>query len=170
MLLLSTSSSSSSSVKYFKKNRYFRAYLANEDGTRKGEDVDISVHCDVNIFEWLVIICWSIDALMHCCNTYTHNNQMLNNYNLFYHLFFSYVLLSFIIIIIIIITIIIKVGFMQTPNTPPVLDTSSVVSILISAEFLEMEKLVNHCLNFMSGHLDEVAPPSSFSYIEFHIE
>ena len=57
--------------------------------------MDISVHCDVHIFEWLM--------------------QYINQ-----------------------------------PDKPPRLDAAAVVSILISSDFLEMEKLVKHCLFFMS--------------------
>ena len=64
--------------------RYFRTYLTSPTG----EEVDISVHCDVHIFEWLV-------------------------------------------------------QYMENPTVPPKLDTASVVSILISSEFLEMDRLVH---------------------------
>ena len=38
----------------------------------------------------------------------------------------------------------------------PPLDASSVVSILISSEFLEMANLVEHCLKFMAAHVGEI--------------
>jgi hypothetical protein len=31
--------------------KYFEKYLS---GTNKVDDIDISVHCDINIFEWLI--------------------------------------------------------------------------------------------------------------------
>ncbi|KAJ8614539.1 hypothetical protein CTAYLR_000838 [Chrysophaeum taylorii] len=77
--------------------KYFQSYLG--DGT--GEDIDISVHCDVHIFEWLV-------------------------------------------------------QWIHSPERPPPLDVSSVVSILISSEFLEMDRLVEHCLRFIAARVDEI--------------
>jgi hypothetical protein len=65
--------------------KYFRAYLTSPPG----EEVDISVHCDVHIFEWLV-------------------------------------------------------KYIEAPGAPPRLDAASVVSILISSDFLEMDRLVHH--------------------------
>ena len=90
--------------------RYFRAYLPEENspaipadrrGASAPEDVDISVHCDVHIFEWLV-------------------------------------------------------KYIEAPLAPPRLDAASVVSILISSDFLEMERLVAQCLRFMAVRLPEI--------------
>ena len=67
-------------VVLLREMRYFRSYLGGGDAC---EDIDISVHCDVHIFEWLV-------------------------------------------------------QWIHSPNKPPPLDASSVVSILISSELLEM--------------------------------
>ena len=79
--------------------KYFQSYLGGDSGSF--DDIDISVHCDVHIFEWLV-------------------------------------------------------QWIHSPLRPPPLDSSSVVSILISSEFLEMERLVEHCLRFMAKHIDEI--------------
>jgi hypothetical protein len=85
--------------------RYFRTYLTSP----LGEEVDISVHCDVHIFEWLV-------------------------------------------------------QYMENPTLPPKLDTASVVSILISSEFLEMDRLVHvWCVRICSRkacHIIIVVAPS----------
>lgn len=78
--------------------KYFRTYLT---GSSTYDDIDISVHCDVHIFEWLV--------------KYIHH-----------------------------------------PEKPPQLDTSSVVSILISSDFLEMDRLVERCLRFMRSHINDI--------------
>jgi hypothetical protein len=78
--------------------KYFRTYLTV---TSAFDDIDISVHCDVHIFEWLV-------------------------------------------------------KYIHQPQKPPSLDSRSVVSILISADFLEMERLVKQCLAFMRGHINEI--------------
>ena len=85
-------------VVLLREMRYFRSYLG---GGGACEDIDISVHCDVHIFEWLV-------------------------------------------------------QWIHSPNKPPPLDASSVVSILISSEFLEMANLVEHCLKFMAAHVGEI--------------
>lgn len=77
--------------------RYFRNYLTNHTAY----DIDISVHCDVLIFEWLI-------------------------------------------------------RYIHQPEQPPPLDSSSVVSLLISSEFLEMEELIDLCLQYMSGHMNEI--------------
>ena len=82
-----------------KHMRYFERFLAeNENGY---DDIDISVHCDVEIFEWLM--------------TYIHE-----------------------------------------PDLPPSLDKSIVVSILISSEFLQMDALVDVCLEHIAASLGEI--------------
>jgi hypothetical protein len=78
--------------------KYFEKFLKeNEAGY---DDIDISVHCDVEIFEWLM--------------TYIHE-----------------------------------------PDKPPQLEKAIVVSILISSDFLQMDKLVEHCLVHISNNLNE---------------
>ena len=82
-----------------KHMRYFERFLAeNENGY---DDIDISVHCDVEIFEWLM-------------------------------------------------------SFIHEPDKPPVLDKAIVVSILISSEFLQMETLVDLCLDHIAASLGEI--------------
>ena len=78
--------------------RYFSSYLT---GKNAYEDVDISVHCDVHIFEWLV--------------RYIHN-----------------------------------------ASDPPALAVNSVVSILISSDFLQMATLSSNCLDFIASHFNEI--------------
>lgn len=78
--------------------KYFKSYLSSAGSL---DDVDISVHCDVEIFEWLM--------------QYIHD--------------------SF---------------------DPPKLDKAIVVSILISSEFLQMEPLVEVCLQYTATHLNEI--------------
>lgn len=79
--------------------KYFESFLAeNENGY---DDIDISVHCDVEIFEWLM-------------------------------------------------------SYIHEPNAPPNLDKTMVVSILISSEFLQMDVLVDVCLQHISCNLTEI--------------
>ncbi len=65
------------------------------------EDLDISVHCDIQIFEWLM-------------------------------------------------------KYLQHPAQISKLDITNVISILISAEYLQMPKLVEECVGFIRDHLLEV--------------
>lgn len=82
-----------------KHMKYFERFLAeNENGY---DDIDISVHCDVEIFEWLM-------------------------------------------------------SFIHEPDKPPVLEKSIVVSILISSEFLQMEPLVDLCLEHIAENLNDI--------------
>jgi hypothetical protein len=79
--------------------KYFERFLAeNENGY---DDIDISVHCDVEIFEWLM--------------TYIHE-----------------------------------------PEKPPELEKSIVVSILISSEFLQMDVLVDICLEHIAESINDI--------------
>ena len=77
---------------------YFTPYLADE---RRFEEIDISVHCDVHIFEWLM-------------------------------------------------------EYIHQPAKPPLLDPGSVISVLISADFLQMRPLANHCIEYLRSTLPEV--------------
>ena len=72
-------------------------------GSASGEkaEVDISVHCDIQIFEWLM-------------------------------------------------------RYARAPGTPPPLTAASVVSILVSSDFLEMDGLVELCLDFVRQHMHEI--------------
>ena len=45
--------------------------------------------------------------------------------------------------------------YIHQPDTPPSLDCGSVVSILISADFLQMDHLVSLCLEFVHAHASE---------------
>ena len=63
--------------------KYFESYLSSSN---QYDDIDISVHCDVYIFEWLM-------------------------------------------------------RFINQPKNPPELNCKSAVSILISSEFLRMQRL-----------------------------
>jgi hypothetical protein len=82
-----------------KHMKYFEKFLAeNENGY---DDIDISVHCDVEIFEWLM--------------TYIHE-----------------------------------------PDKPPKIEKSIIVSILISSEFLQMDALVDLCVQQVAGNLSEI--------------
>eukprot|EP00405_Crypthecodinium_cohnii_P011727 CAMPEP_0206427768 /NCGR_PEP_ID=MMETSP0324_2-20121206/5242_1 /ASSEMBLY_ACC=CAM_ASM_000836 /TAXON_ID=2866 /ORGANISM="Crypthecodinium cohnii, Strain Seligo" /LENGTH=611 /DNA_ID=CAMNT_0053893121 /DNA_START=301 /DNA_END=2133 /DNA_ORIENTATION=- len=78
--------------------KYFEAHLANVSDS---DDVDISVHCDVNTFEWLA-------------------------------------------------------EYMTNPRKVESLDANSVVSVLISSEFLQMPHLVEACVAYLESSLNRV--------------
>eukprot|EP00736_Rhodelphis_marinus_P004435 Rmarinus@m.7656 len=78
--------------------KYFSSYFS---GSLSSEDIDISVHCDVTIFEWLM-------------------------------------------------------KYLNEKDSPPKLDASNVVSILISSDFLKMARLVEDCIQFVHEHLNEI--------------
>lgn len=79
--------------------KYFEHFLVETEAGY--EDIDISVHCDIDIFEWLM--------------AYIHN-----------------------------------------PSSPPVMDKTIVISILISSDFLQIEQLVDLCLHFVAGNLSDI--------------
>lgn len=83
-------------IKYMK---YFENFLSE---TENGyEDIDISVHCDIDIFEWLM-------------------------------------------------------AYIHSPNNPPKMDKSIVISILISSDFLQIDSLIDLCLEFVANNLNEI--------------
>eukprot|EP00826_Nyctotherus_ovalis_P061252 TRINITY_DN8699_c0_g2_i3.p1 TRINITY_DN8699_c0_g2~~TRINITY_DN8699_c0_g2_i3.p1 ORF type:complete len:485 (+),score=134.76 TRINITY_DN8699_c0_g2_i3:536-1990(+) len=86
-----------SQMKYFEKFQ-----PVNSSGSTALEDLDISVHCDIQIFEWLM--------------KYLQHPQM------------------------------------QTKS----LEVANVISILISAEYLQMPRLVESCIEFVKSNLGEV--------------
>jgi len=83
--------------------KYFADYLSSD--ADKWEDVDISVHCDVHIFDWLI--------------RYVKHGAELN-------------------------------------DEKPKLEHSNVISILISSDFLKMEKLVEECIRYCYRNITEI--------------
>ncbi|GLH12034.1 Uncharacterized protein GBIM_16705, partial [Gryllus bimaculatus] len=85
-------------------------YFAEVTTGQKLEDMDISVHCDITIFDWL----------MRWVKKDT-----------------------------------------QPIETWPTLDPSNVVPILVSAAFLQMDPLLQDCLNFCQQHMNEIVKAST---------
>ncbi|XP_046386590.1 SANT and BTB domain regulator of class switch recombination isoform X2 [Ischnura elegans] len=85
-------------------------YFAEVTTGQKLEDMDISVHCDLNIFDWLMR--W------------------------------------------------VKKDSLPEDNWPH-LEASNVVSILVSASFLQMDPLENDCLNFLYKNANDILKTSS---------
>jgi len=81
--------------------KYFERYLTEATAV---EDIDISVHCDIKIFEWLM--------------------RYLKPQG--------------------------------KAEERPQLDIKNVISILISSEFLQMESLVDQCLDFILENIESV--------------
>ncbi|GMH66651.1 hypothetical protein TrRE_jg4022 [Triparma retinervis] len=91
-----------------KHMKYFKSYIPDQEVpdpdngvVAEADDIDISVHCDIYIFEFLV-------------------------------------------------------DYMKSPRIAPKFETSSVVSILISSEFLQMDELVVKCLRFIAQNLGAI--------------
>ena len=85
--------------------KYFNEYLSSE--TQLWDEIDISVHCDVPVFEWLIRYAKRGMTEGPCGES------------------------------------------LDEPLTVPSLDVSTVVSILISSDFLKMDTLVSHTrMNF----------------------
>ncbi|CAF1901250.1 unnamed protein product [Rotaria magnacalcarata] len=81
--------------------RYFADYLKDEPD--QAEEVDISVHCDLDIFQWLM--------------------SFVNR---------------------------------RSATTEPDLEPRIAVSILISSDFLKMDKLVRETLDYIHSHMNEI--------------
>jgi hypothetical protein len=48
------------------------------------------------------------------------------------------------------------IKYLNEPGCPPPLDTTNVISILISSQFLKMSSLVDMCLAYVCGNLNEI--------------
>ena len=92
---------------------YFAEHLSS-DAPQPWDEVDISVHCDIPVFEWLMRYAKRGLYSGPCGETLTE------------------------------------------PLATPTLEVDNIVSILISSEFLRMEKLVEECLDYCSRHLSAV--------------
>lgn len=92
--------------------RYFADYLTSE--AQLWDEVDISVHCDIAVFEWLM--------------KYAKQGQLSGPCG----------------------------EELTQPLPPPVLDVNNTISILISSEFLKMDRLVEDCLEYCHDHMSAV--------------
>ena len=91
---------------------YFSDYLSSE--AQLWDEVDISVHCDINVFEWLM--------------RYTKQGLLSGPSG----------------------------EELTRPLPPPQLEVGNAVSILISSEFLKMDRLVEKCLVFCHDNMSAV--------------
>jgi len=118
-------------MKYMK---YFEKYLT--EGTQNN-DIDISVHCDIKIFEWLVKYLKQKErtpeneafAAKHCQYRKKTEEERQRD----------------------------KEESEKMPaNCQPVLDLKNVISILISSDFLQMKDLVQECISYVVSNLHDV--------------
>ena len=101
---------------------YFADYLSSE--AQLWDEVDISVHCDIHVFEWLMRYVKQGLLTDPCGNELTE------------------------------------------PLPPPALQVENTVSILISSDFLKMDRLVEECLNFCHENASAiVASPCNMACI-----
>ena len=109
--------------------KYFQKYL---DESTKTSEVDISVHCDIKIFEWLLKYMNFKDKQSDCVFGAKHlqyrkktDDERLREKE-------------------------------QVDSEQPVLDLKNVISILISSDFLGMELLVRECISYVVSNLHDV--------------
>jgi len=108
--------------------RYFEQYLKED---KSGDQLDISVHCDVKIFEWLmkyVDYFQNVAVYGNIIQLYKVNYQIVTTDNL--------------------------------PGTvnirAPELDQKTCISIFISADFLKIEKLLKETSQYICNNLTEI--------------
>ena len=111
--------------------KYFEKYLT--DATN-ADDIDISVHCDIKIFEWLLKYIKYREKLMGPLNTsfvarHIQYKKKTDEEKRFAN---------------------------PDYDEQPHLDLKNVVSILISSDFLQMQQLVNECISYVVSNLHDV--------------
>ena len=103
------------------------------------DEIDISIHCDAVIFEWLLNYIMSMEEYekkqsngkpnaangwsltVQKCEPQENKGSAIQNYN------------------------------------GPKLDIKNAVTILISADFLKIDRLVKECLEFFVDHIEEIS-------------
>ena len=108
--------------------KYFEKHLQSSESN---DDIDISVQCDVQIFEWLL--------------NYIENDerQESGNDNIKFY------------------EVVMKEGdgYKIVPSSKrkkPVFEISNAISILISSDYLKMNKLVDEALDFFIENINEL--------------
>jgi len=108
--------------------KYFEKHLKSTEST---DDIDISVHCDVIIFEWLL-------------NYIEHEEKIeLKDDNIKFY------------------DVVVKEGedFKVVPSNKrkrPIFEIGNAISILISSDYLKMNKLVDECLDYFISNINEI--------------
>ena len=124
--------------------KYFEKYLTEASSV---DDIDISVHCDIKIFEWLIKylhqkeklaktaakngVAPNIFAAKHIpYKKRTSEERQLEKLQ--------------------------DLEDAKNIQIQPVLDLKNVISILISSDFLQMQELVNECISYVISNLHDV--------------
>lgn len=114
------------------------AYSTASAGTlakKSLDEIDISVHCDINIFDWLMRYVKRHYPHLIEKNITTPTNKNLNETQ----------------------NKIIYASDGQTPvYVEPLLDSNNAVSILLSSDFLIMHELVDKCVLFIAKNLENI--------------
>ena len=116
--------------------KYFEKYLS--DGNASSE-IDISVHCDIKIFEWLMKYLRHTEKLkkqkykgfVAKHNQYKKKSDEERKKEK-------------------------ELEILHPSDLQPVLDLKNVISILISSDFLKMKELVEECVCYVISNLHDV--------------
>jgi hypothetical protein len=103
--------------------KYFEKYLTEATSV---DDIDISVHCDIKIFEWLMKYLKQKDQGGEVAKLPSSNSLGIGQ------------------------------GTTSGDEVGPKLDIKNVISILISSDFLQMKGLVQECIDFVIENLHDV--------------
>mmetsp|Transcript_31713 Transcript_31713/g.36211 ORF Transcript_31713/g.36211 Transcript_31713/m.36211 type:complete len:125 (+) Transcript_31713:88-462(+) len=111
-----------------KHMKYFEKHLKDTECT---DDIDISVHCDVLIFEWLL-------NFIENDEKEEQGNENIKFYD-----------------------VVVKDGDSFKPvhtnrRRKPVFEIGNAISILISSDYLRMNKLVDCCLDYFVQNINEI--------------
>lgn len=128
-------------LKYMK---YFEKHLKATEST---EDIDISVHCDVVIFEWLLNYIEQEERK-------ETKDENIKFYDVVIKEGENY-----------------KIDTNHTKRRKPVFEIGNAISILISSDYLKMNKLVDECLDYFIEKINDIIRlPIDMSCIASHLQ
>lgn len=108
--------------------KYFEKYLTDNTS---GNDIDISVHCDVKIFDWLVKYIYYRSKYVGPQGFSAKHVQYKKKTNE-------------------------SPVKTQEICDQPIMDLKNVISVLISSDFLQMKELVEECISYVVANLHDV--------------
>jgi hypothetical protein len=120
-------------VKYMK---YFDRCLKK---ISDNDEIDISIHCDAQIFEWLLNYIFAMEEYE---KKQSENERILKSTQMKVHVQDD------------------KEAFANSAIMKyggPKLDIKNAVTILIPAEFLKIDRLVKECLNFIGENIEDIS-------------
>lgn len=109
--------------------KYFVKFF---DGSIEVKDIDITVHCDINIFEWLM----KYVGFKH--KMVTNGSMGFAAKHLIYRKLTE------------------EEKKAQETSSQPVLQIKNVISILISSEFLRINEIVKECIAYIISNLHDI--------------